>query len=206
MAVLGYNPVGGGANTSDLHAFIYGQIFQVTENGTVTDINCYFSADVEMTMGIYNSSSTTPSSLIMATAGGTTGVSGAGYKTKSLSASLVANNYYALTVTYNTLAGVTVTYDVIASSPRYFQNPYTYSAGSLPGTFPMGTADSADKLAIYVNYTPSGAAGGSSLMLTGVGKDFSFPITLFGGLEALRKRKNKVRQWEKKGHIWRMAA
>jgi hypothetical protein len=204
MAVLGNNNIQ--ATAFDAHAYIYGQIFQATQSGTVTDINVYLSADVDMTLGIYASSSSTPSTLINATAGGTTGVAGTGWKTKSLSASLVSGNFYALTVTYLT-AAITAFYDNIASNPRYFQTPYTYVSGTLPGTFPSGTADNTAVLSIYVNYTPSGAAGGNgSLTLMGIGKDFSFPVTLFGGLEALRKRKNKVRHWEKNGHIWRLAA
>jgi hypothetical protein len=202
MAVLGNNVIQ--ATAFDAHAYIYGQIFQASQSGTVTDINVYLSADVDMTLGIYASSSSTPSTLINATAGGTTGVAGTGWKQKSLSASLVSGNFYALTVTYLTGA-INTFFDNIASNPRYFQTPYTYASGVLPGTFPSGTADNTAVLSIYVNYTPAPVGSNNGPLLTGV-KDFSFPITLFGGLEALRKRKNKVRQWEKKGHIWRMAA
>jgi hypothetical protein len=202
MAVLGNNNIQ--ATAFDAHAYIYGQIFQASQNGTVTDINVYLSADVDMTLGIYNSSSSTPSSWIASTTGGTTGVAGTGWKTKSLSASLVSGNFYALTVTYLT-AAVTAFYDNIASNPRYFQTPYTYVSGTLPLTFPSGTADNTAVLSIYVDYTPAPVGSNNGPLLTGV-KGFSFPIALFGGLEALRKRKNKVRKWEKKGHIWRMAA
>jgi hypothetical protein len=209
MAVLGNNNIQ--STSFDSHTFIYGQIFQATQNGTVTDINVYMSVlnpnQEDVTFGIYNSSSTTPSSWIASTAGGLITGSGSAWITRSLSASIVAGNFYALTTTNNAAGSGRTFYDTIASNSRYFQTPYTYVSGTLPLTFPTGTADNTALLSIYVNYTPSGTSSGNgSLTLMGIGKDFSFPTTLFGGLEALRKRKNKVRQWEKKGHIWRMAA
>jgi hypothetical protein len=158
---LGYTTVG--ANSTILSAYLFGNHYQMSEDGTATAFHLWLATAVgsensfKWTGAIYNSDGTTPSGKSQVGITADTAVAGNTTPTDqsaSIGGSLVNGNWYWLGFEQDTQStGHLITYyDNTGFASSY--EVYTYTGGSLPD--PMDTLTDATnaQISMYIDYDP----------------------------------------------------
>jgi len=148
---FGYSVVGSSSASSS--GYLNGSIFTASATASYTTVHLYCSSTGgtgTALVGVYNSTSTTPSneSQVGSTSGTITCPSTAGWATASISASLTSGTLYALAVS---VSGSTVLIYWAGTVAAGFQATYAYT-GSMPNPFPTFTGGTdSDNDSLYLS-------------------------------------------------------